>query len=304
MRAVTPIQTVKSDLLQEKKITLLVKREDLRHPQISGNKYHKLKHNLSDAKRQGFATMASFGGVWSNHLHALAYAGQQSGLKTVGFVRGPLPVPLNAMLQDASAWGMELRSLSYSDYRRRHDNHFCQQLMATIDNGFLIPEGGANSLAIKGCAELGEEMTRQITDMDYLCTACGTGATMAGLIAGVGERTTVLGFSVVKNNQVLDSDIRDWLPENCSEKNWRVLHDYHCGGFGRLNRELVAFMDDWKAHSDIPLEPLYTGKMLYGLFDMIAADYFAAGSKIVALHTGGLQGLRGMGPQLAHFQGQ
>ncbi|MDM3870428.1 pyridoxal-phosphate dependent enzyme [Porticoccus sp. W117] len=299
----TPVHRVNHPLLAAKKLSLWVKREDLSHPQISGNKYHKLKYNLAYAKEQGFETVASFGGAWSNHLHALAYAGKESGLKTLGFVRGPLPVPLNATLQDASDWGMALHSLSYSDYRRRHDRDFCQQLMASVANGYLIPEGGANPLAIKGCAELGEDIARQVEGIDYLCAACGTGATMAGLIAGVSERTTVLGFSAVKNNHKLESDIRAWLPDDINEKNWRILHNYHCGGFGKLNRELIDFLDEWQMHCDIPLEPLYTGKMFYGLFNMIADGFFPAGTKIVALHSGGLQGLRGMAHQLENFRG-
>ncbi|MCV6604510.1 MAG: pyridoxal-phosphate dependent enzyme, partial [Porticoccaceae bacterium] len=230
----TPLEQIENRLLSEKQITLLVKREDLRHPHISGNKFHKLKYNLIHAKQQGFTSVASFGGAWSNHLHALAYAGRQQGIETIGFVRGPLPQPLNAMLQDARDWGMELRSLSYSDYRRRYDKDFCQELMVSVDNGCLIPEGGANSLAIKGCAELGSEIAQQAADMDFLCVACGTGSTMAGLIAGAGADTTVLGFSAVKNNHRLEADIRSWLPGACAEKSWRIVHDYHCGGFGKL----------------------------------------------------------------------
>ena len=287
--------------MTDKKIILLIKREDLRHPQISGNKFHKLKYNLIQAREQGCATVASFGGVWSNHLHALAYAGKKRGLKTIGFIRGPLPQPLNAMLQDASDWGMELRSLSYSDYRRRHDSEFCQQLMLSLDNAYLIPEGGANSLAIKGCAELAKEILQQQPDADYLCAACGTGATLAGLVSGANSHVQVLGYSVVKGNHALETDIFNWL-RGSTNVPWRIVHDYYCGGFGKLSRELVAFMDDWKRYSDIPLEPLYTGKMFYGLFAMICADAFPAGSTIVALHSGGLQGLRGMQEKMAQYR--
>ena len=296
------LQSVSHPILIDKEITLLVKREDLRHPQISGNKWHKLKHNLAHAREQGYTTVASFGGAWSNHLHALAYAGKQYGLKTLGFIRGPLPQPLNGMLQDASDWDMELHSLSYSDYRRRNDADFCQQLMLPLENAYLIPEGGANSLAIKGCAELAEEILQQRPDADYLCAACGTGATLAGLISGAKSHVQILGFSVVKGNHSLEGDISRCLSDRGNTP-WRIAHDYHCGGFGKLSRELVAFMDDWKNHSDIPLEPLYTGKMFYGLFEMIRADTFPPGSTIVALHSGGLQGLRGMESTMAQYRG-
>ncbi|UTW44701.1 pyridoxal-phosphate dependent enzyme [bacterium SCSIO 12696] len=298
----TPIERVRVGVLAEKDIQLIIKREDLRHPQISGNKFHKLKYNLDYAKREGFSAVASFGGAWSNHLHALAYAGKQQGLNTIGFIRGPLPQPLNAMLKDAQSWGMDLRPLSYGDYRRRYEDDFCQELMASVTNGYLIPEGGAGQLAVRGCAELGAEIVAQTPGMDYLCVACGTGATMAGLIAGVKGRATVLGFSVIKNNHKLQSDIRSWLPEHCLQKPWRIIEGYDCGGFGKLSQQLVAFMDQWHSHSSIPLEPLYTGKMLYGLFHLIDADYFPPASKVVVLHSGGLQGLRGMESEMEKYR--
>ena len=299
----TPLQAVDHPLLQAKNISLLVKREDLGHPQISGNKWHKLKYNLEYAQQQGFTAIASFGGIWSNHLHALAYAGKQLNIKTIGFVRGDLPQPLNAMLRDACDWGMELRSLSYSDYRRRYNDDFATQLMASVENGYLIPEGGANKLAIKGCAELAQQIRQQQPGMNVLCAACGTGATLAGLICGIGSDVEVLGFSALKDNRALATDIESWLPHAALNiPHWRLIEDYHCGGFARLNRALVAFMDDWQCHSDIPLEPLYTGKLFYGLFEMIGADQFEPGTTIVALHSGGLQGLRGMAERMQQYR--
>ena len=300
-----PLQAVDHPLLQARKVSLLVKREDLSHPKISGNKWHKLKYNLEYAQQQGLTAIASFGGIWSNHLHALAYAGKQLNIKTIGLVRGDLPQPLNAMLQDACNWGMELRSLGYSDYRRRYDNDFTAQLMASVVNGYLIPEGGANKLAIKGCVGLAQEIRQQRPDLDVLCAACGTGATLAGLISGIGSDVEVLGFSALKDNRALATDIESWLPQGSDQlPHWRLIEDYHCGGFARLNRVLVAFMDDWQCHSDIPLEPLYTGKLFYGLFEMIGADQFAPGTTIVALHSGGLQGLRGMEGRMAEYRGK
>lgn len=304
----TPLQSVSFPLLREKGISLFVKREDLRHSQISGNKWHKLKYNLQRAQERGYDCIASFGGPWSNHLHALAYAGQQYGLKTIGFVRGDLPQPLNAMLQDACDWGMELRPLSYSDYRRRYDPDFVDRITTRLENAFVVPEGGANDLAIRGCVELSMEICRQQPDMNVLCAACGTGATLAGLIAGVsdsgGNGVEVLGFAALSENRSMASDINGWS-QGCGKRtkvSWRLIEEYHCGGFAKLNRPLVTFMDQWRYYSDIPLEPVYTGKLFYGLFEMIGAGHFPRGTTIVALHSGGLQGLRGMEQQMAQYR--
>lgn len=291
------LQPINSPLLTRKGVELWVQREDLVHPRISGNKWYKLKYNIEQAVAQGAGALLSFGGAYSNHLHALAYAGKVNGLKTVGVVRGELIQPLNPTLQDAVDWGMELLPVSRSDYQRRHNAEFQQQLAASFEPCVVIPEGGANALALKGCAEIAVSVRQQLPAFDYLCVACGTGATLAGLITGMqGHAAKVLGFCTLKGLQDLEPQVTEWLTGSGVDDlpAWQIEHRFHCGGFAKINRELVLFMEHWKTFSDIPLEPLYTGKMFYGLFQMIEQGYFRAGDRIVAVHTGGLQGLRGM----------
>lgn len=291
------LQALRAPLLTRKNVQLWVQREDLVHPLISGNKWYKLKYNILQAKEEGVDTLLSFGGAYSNHLHALAYAGKVNNLKTVGVVRGELTDPLNPTLQDAVDWGMELMPVSRGDYRRRHDPDFQRQLAAQFEPCVVIPEGGANALALKGCAEIAASIREQQPVFDYLCVACGTGATLAGLITGMqGHSAEVLGFCALKGLQDIELHVAQWLEERQLDNlpRWQINHRFHCGGFAKIDRELVHFMEQWKRFSDIPLEPVYTGKMFYGLFQMIEQDYFRAGDRIVAVHSGGLQGLRGM----------
>ncbi len=246
-------------------------------------------------RSQGYNIGASFGGAFSNHLHALAFAGKTLGFRTVGFVRGEVTAPLNPTLQDASDWGMQLVPVSRADYRNKYNPEFIKQITAPFAPCYVIPEGGSNQLAVKGCSELGAEICESVKAIDFLCAACGTGTTLAGLICG-SSNCKVLGFSALKNNQELDKNISAMLSEAGAVPGqpWRIIHDYHFGGFAKINPLLVSFMDQWMAQTGITLDPVYTAKMLYGIFDLIDKGYFKKGSHIVAVHTGGLQGLRGM----------
>ena len=286
---------------------LMVSRQDLLHPKISGNKWYKLKHNIAQAKASGAHRLVSFGGAYSNHLHALAYAGQLYDLDTIGLVRGEIINPLNPTLQDAVDWGMQLIAVSRSEYRRRNEADFLEQLIRPFEPCYVIPEGGANLLAVKGCAEIAQGIERQVDCLDYLCVPCGTGATLAGLVSGLtSSQTKVLGFCALKGLQDLEEKVAQLLSLNEYDSGvpWQVIHAYPCGGFARLSSELIQFMDRWQEFSDIPLEPLYTGKMRFGLFQLIEQNYFLPGSCIVAIHTGGLQGLRGMRDKLERYRRQ
>lgn len=274
--------------LEKFEISLWIKRDDLLHPVISGNKWRKLKYNLDEALSLGADTLISMGGAYSNHLHALAYTGNSLGLKTIGIIRSERPVALTPSLQDMENWGMELRFVSRSEFRVYRNYKHWQDLPGIKPNQYWLPEGGANSLALKGIAELTDEID---IPYDTLCVACGTGATLAGLIKGVSEKTRALGFAALKNASFLRSDVQSLLSKECH--NWEIIQDYHFGGFATLNKTLELFMDDFEEKSLIPLEPVYTGKMLYGLYDMIAQGAFKPGQRIIALHTGGLQGKRG-----------
>jgi 1-aminocyclopropane-1-carboxylate deaminase len=269
-------------------IELWIKRDDLLHPVISGNKWRKLKYILNDALSVGAKHLISMGGAYSNHLHALAYLGQALNLKTTGLIRGERPEILTPTLIDMQNWGMELKFISRSDYRTlRHDQGW-QAFVESKPDQYWLPEGGAQTLALKGVAELVKEI-----DLPYhtLCVPCGTGTTLAGLVNAVPESVSVLGIAALKNAGFLQADVAHLLPQQ--RPNWEINLAYHFGGFAKANAELIDFMTEFELMTHIPLEPVYTGKMLFALYALLKKDYFKAGQRIIAVHTGGLQGTRG-----------
>ena len=275
-------------LLDRHEIELWMKRDDLLHPIISGNKWRKLKYSLDHALTSGANTLISMGGAYSNHLHALAYVGKALGLKTTGFIRGEQPETLTPTLLDMQNWGMELRFVSRSDYRLLRQYKGCHDLPGLKPRQYWLPEGGAQALALKGVAELVNEI-----DVAYsiLCVPCGTGATLAGIIEAVPDQVSVMGFAALKNAGFLQTDVESLLPRPCT--NWQINHNYHFGGFAKTNPELMAFIADFEHKTGIPLEPVYTGKMMYALYNLIAKHTFKTGQRLIAVHTGGLQGKRG-----------
>lgn len=284
----SPITPISHPLLQHHNIKLSIKRDDLLHPVISGNKWRKLKYNLNDAINQQANTLVSMGGAYSNYLHALAYVGNKLHLKTIGIIRGEQPAQLNATLTDMVAWGMDLRFVSRSDYRIYRTYKQTGDVPGLPPNHYWLPEGGSSQLVLQGIGELVAEINEPY---DYLSVACGTGATLAGLVsASTGQ---ILGFAALKNTDYLRDDIKQLLTQN--HDNWQLITDYHFGGFAKINSKLVRFIQNFEQITAIPLEPIYTGKMLYGLFDLIGKGYFKSGQRIIALHTGGLQGNRGFG---------
>jgi 1-aminocyclopropane-1-carboxylate deaminase len=274
--------------LERSQIELWMKRDDLLHPVISGNKWRKLKYILDHALSLSCDTLISMGGAYSNHLHALAYIGKMLGLKTIGYVRGETPDVLTPTLQDMKCWGMELRFVSRTDYRllRQYKNYLA--LPEINPNQYWLPEGGAQVLALRGIAELVAEIN---IPYDILCVPCGTGTTLAGLIEAVPESVSVLGFAALKNASFLMPDVAALLSQSCNK--WQINLDYHFGGFAKINTELSAFVDEFEQKTTIPLEPIYTGKMMYAIYALIKSGYFSPGQRIIALHTGGLQGKRG-----------
>ncbi len=275
--------------LAQYRIKLWMKRDDLLHPIISGNKWRKLKYSLDHALSSGADTIISMGGAYSNHLHALAYVGKVLGLKTIGLVRGEQPVTLTPTLSDIQRWGMELRFVSRGDYRllRQHKNY--QALPGLQPGQYWLPEGGAQALALKGVAELVNEIA---IPYDTFCAPCGTGATLAGMIDAVQQQVSVLGFAALKNAGFLRGEVEGLLSQ--SRHNWQINLDYHFGGFAKTNADLSEFSNDFESKTTIPLEPVYTGKMMYAVYDLIKKHYFKPGERIIALHTGGLQGKRGV----------
>jgi 1-aminocyclopropane-1-carboxylate deaminase/D-cysteine desulfhydrase-like pyridoxal-dependent ACC family enzyme len=266
---------------------------------VSGNKYWKLKYNLKEAKRLKKSTLLTFGGAFSNHIHAVAAAGKLFNLKTIGLIRGEIITPLNPTLEFAKANGMELIPMTRQNYRKKNDLDFLNQLQSQFPDAYIIPEGGTNQLAVKGCSEIIEELPN---DFDFICCASGTGGTIAGLIIGANNKGKVLGFPALKGNFLtgeITNLIKDYNGNQYS--NWELIGDYHFGGYGKHKPPLIDFINNFRKEYDIQLEPLYTGKMMFGIFDMIEKGYFPEGSKIVVIHTGGLQGIAGFNQRFGNI---
>ncbi|MBD1398620.1 1-aminocyclopropane-1-carboxylate deaminase/D-cysteine desulfhydrase [Pontibacter sp. JH31] len=292
-----PLQQLHNPLWENQGIALWVKREDLLHPAISGNKWRKLKYNLEEARRQQKSTLLTFGGAYSNHIAAVAAAGQEFGFRTTGIIRGEKHLPLNPTLSFAASVGMALHYISREAYRQKSDLLYLTQLAEQFGNPYLIPEGGTNSLAVKGCTEIVADIP---IDYDYICCACGTGGTIAGIIAGLEGNKQVLGFPALKGGEFLKEEITQLIDRYNGQHydNWQLITDYHFGGYAKVKPELLEFMREFQQQHNMPLEPIYTGKMFYGLIDMIQKGYFPQGSRLVAIHTGGLQGNAGFRERL------
>ncbi|WP_281754394.1 1-aminocyclopropane-1-carboxylate deaminase/D-cysteine desulfhydrase [Neptunitalea chrysea] len=276
-----------------KNIRLYIKREFLNHRFISGNKLRKLKYNILEAQRQGFRRLLTFGGAYSNHIAATAAAGKEYGFEVVGVIRGEElenRINENPTLQLANKNGMKFKFVSRLDYRNKTSDAFIENLKKEYGDFYLLPEGGTNSLAVKGCEEI---LTDEDHKFDYVCCAVGTGGTISGIINSSILNQKVLGFPALKG-EFLKKDISTFVHHD----NWELIHDYNFGGYGKVSDELITFMNKFYKTSNIPLDPIYTGKMCYGIVDMIKNGYFEENSKILMIHTGGLQGIEGMNQRL------
>lgn len=267
-------------------VELVLKREDQIHPFISGNKYRKLKYNIAEAQNKGFKKLLTFGGAYSNHIAAVSFAGYMFGFETLGIIRGEELRDKshdNATLGFAKKHGMQFKFVTREAYRT-------DKLMHEYQDYYIIPEGGTNALAIQGCEEI---LTETDCEFNYICTSVGTGGTMSGLINCSQPGQQILGFPALKGS-FLQEDISKFV----SKSNWKLITDYHFGGYAKINEELIRFINEFKEKQYIPLDPVYTGKMMFGIFDLIEKGYFPKGSKILAIHTGGLQGIIGMNATL------
>ena len=288
--SITPLQKINDPLIAAAGVELYLKRDDLLHPQVSGNKWRKLKYNFLEAEKLGFNKIITFGGAYSNHIAATAAAGRALGFQTIGIIRGnELHSHSNPTLFLAAANGMELIFVSREEYREK------QNLIETFGNdSYTLPEGGSNALAVKGVAEVVPETVEQLGFRPtYLATAVGTGGTFAGLCSQTNIETRVLGFTVLKNGQYLLTDINHWIAQQQPLENvsYEIFWDFHCGGYGKITPHLQHFMQDFEQRTNVFLDPIYTAKMLFGIYEIIKrGNYFVAGDSIVALHTGGLQG--------------
>lgn len=279
-----------------KSVEIYLQREDLIHPFVNGNKYYKLKYNLEKAKEENYDTLLTFGGAYSNHIYAVSAAAKLFGFKSIGIIRGEEYDPLNPTLQFAVKNGMKLHYLDRKTYRRRTDPEFRKEIAKQFGDVFIIPEGGTNELALKGTSEI---LNNIKIDFDYICTPVGSSGTLAGLIMGLKGNKKAIGFSSLKGGEYLTETIRALLPSAIKQcNNWTINSNYYFEGFAKINRKLIEFVNEFKVENNIQLDLIYNGKMMYGINDLISRNYFPVNSKIVAIHTGGLQGIEGMKPKI------
>ncbi|SMP25088.1 1-aminocyclopropane-1-carboxylate deaminase [Muriicola jejuensis] len=285
----TPTQEIHLPLLKDGQITLSIRREDMIHPLLSGNKFRKLKYNLEEAKKLGLSTLLTFGGAYSNHIPAVAYAASNHDLKSIGIIRGEELADSwqdNPTLKTASEWGMQFEFVTRQAYRAKETSSFQEKLQKKYGLFYSIPEGGTNLLGIRGCEEI---LQPEDESFDVICCAVGTGGTLAGISIAAWDHQKVLGFPALKGD-FLNSDLKELTPRS----NWSLTTDYSFGGYGKVTGELIRFINNFKDETGIPLDPVYTGKMMFGLLDMVRKGDFDKGTRILAIHTGGLQGIMGM----------
>ena len=279
--------------LQNPQISLYIKREDLLHPFISGNKLRKLKYNIAEVKKQGFPKIVTFGGAFSNHIAATSYAGFLNNIQTIGIIRGEelkFSWHENPTLKFASEHGMQFKFITREEYRNKESIILIETLEKEFGSFYLLPEGGTNELAIKGCEEI---LNLEDETFDYIAVCVGTGGTIAGIINKSNTNQKILGFPALKGD-FLKKDICKFANKN----NWDLITDYHFGGYAKTTSKLILFINDFFMKYKIPLDPIYTSKMVFGVMDKIEKGYFPLGSKILMIHTGGLQGIEGMNIKL------
>ena len=268
-------------------IEVYVKREDVLHSEISGNKFRKLKFNLEEAKRLGYTKLLTFGGAYSNHIAAVAAAGCDFGFETIGVIRGEELQEKyleNPTLKKASTNGMQFEFVTRTQYRDKNNVAFLDQLNNKFGAFYLIPEGGTNALAIKGCEEI---LTDNDEIFDFICCAVGTGGTISGIINSLKPHQKAIGFPALKGD-FLQEDIKKYAKNS----QWNLVTDYHFGGYAKINDELKQFMKQFFKKYLISLDPIYTSKTFFGVISLISKGYFKPNSKILLIHTGGLQGLQ------------
>jgi 1-aminocyclopropane-1-carboxylate deaminase len=278
----SPLVELRDDRLAPHGVHLQLKRDDLINPEIPGNKWRKLRYNLEAAREQGFSTILTFGGAFSNHIRATAAAGRHFGLETVGVIRGEEHRPLNDSLAYAVERGMTLTYLDRATYRRKTEPDVLAALRHQFGPCYVLPEGGSNGLAVRGTAELVSEIT---TDFDVICCATGTGGTLAGIAAGLAAPQRALGFAVLKGGQFLEEEVRRLQQEayGVATANWSVETDFHFGGYAKRTSALDSFIADFNERHGVVPDWVYEAKMLYGLFTRIEAGAFARGTRVIAV---------------------
>jgi 1-aminocyclopropane-1-carboxylate deaminase len=283
-RVPSPASELLDERLAASGVRLYLKRDDLIHAEIPGNKWRKLKYNLVAAHEQGHRTLLTFGGAYSNHIRAVAAAGHYFDFATIGVIRGEEHLPLNPTLAYATDRGMRLRYMDRTTYRAKSDPQVITGLRRELGDFYLVPEGGSNALALRGCAELPAEIP---FGFDHICCATGTGGTLAGIALGLTGGQRAIGFSALKGGAFLADEIRRLQVEyGRVTGNWSVETAYHFGGYARRDAELDHFIREFEERHAIALEWVYVAKMLYGVFALVRGGHFAPGSTVVAVLTG------------------
>ncbi len=273
-------------------LEVAIKREDQIDTFVSGNKFRKLKYNLIEAQNLRQKTLLTFGGAFSNHISATAFSAKEKRFKSIGIIRGEEHFPLNPTLRFARENGMELYYVSRSDYRQKATQDFIKNLRNRFGDFYLIPEGGTNDLALKGTAEILDGDDTQY----FICCPVGNGGTIAGIINSSNNNQKIIGFPAIRGFEQLRKDINKWT----NKEDWKLVNDYVCGGYAKVNEELIDFISEFYKTQDIPLDAVYTGKMMMGILDLVKQDYFPKGSSVMAIHSGGLQGNKGMNERFAY----
>lgn len=266
-------------------VHVILKRDDMIHPLLPGNKWRKLKYNLTRAAELGSETLLTFGGAYSNHVRAVAAAGARFGFQTIGVIRGEEHLPLNDALSFAAGHGMRLVYMDRSTYRAKDTAPVIEALRQRFGSFYLLPEGGSNELAVHGCAELPAEID---VPFDVICCPVGTGGTLAGIAAGLNVGQQALGFSVLRGGQFLADDIARLQVATYGKVsvNWTINCDFHAGGYAKRNTDLDLFAKDFADRHGMLLDWVYVAKMMWGIFSLTERGAFSRKTTIVAVITG------------------
>lgn len=291
----SPIQSINYPLFKEKGIELFIKREDLIHEYYGGNKFRKLKYHIKEYEDKKSAGIITFGGAWSNHLYSTSALCYELNIPLTVFVRGEESETESNTIQFARKNKTKIIFLSRSDYRKKNDPSFLHYLQENYKNHLIVPEGGSGKKGVLGCEEILDEKTKSY---DIIITACGTGGTLAGLINSKENHQKVIGIPVLKGGEYLRDEILIHLRSQNQHDDIHLSCHYHFGGYAKTKANLIEFIKEFHETTEIRLDPIYTGKMMFGIFDMIEKGEFNRGSKILAIHSGGHQGTLGIEQRL------
>jgi D-cysteine desulfhydrase len=285
------VQPLNDDLLQQKHVIMEVLRLDRIHPVISGNKWFKLKYHIQEALQQNKKGILTFGGAWSNHLVATALACQQAGLASIGIIRGEQPFVLSATLQEVQAYQMQLQFIARTAYS--DEATIIPLLQEKYPDHYIVPQGGQSHLGVLGAAEI-LQLT-QIKSYSHVSCATGTGTMLAGLVHAALPHQQVIGICSLKMPAAENNSLNTFIkPYAANGKQYTIFYDYHFGGYARKTSELIRFMNTIYQKHDLPTDFVYTGKLLFGMMQLVQNDYFQPGSRILIVHSGGLQGNRSL----------